>query len=922
MGTRGSSWTGPGGEVHDPLRIVLAVLMLVLACGVAEGTEPRDPPPRLAAGNILILQSNGAGVPFAELFNSAFISEFTERGGSIQSLRIEYLDLLPRSDPGVLRALTELLHRKYDRTTFDFIVAVNPPATDFLFGEGAFLAGKAPVLSLYPGSVVPRNLAGRVGLIGSAFDFGGTLRLAQDLKPWARRVLLVAGSGSSDRMYETQAWRAFQPWTGKLAFESTAGRSLPEILTRVSEAGDDTIVIFATLFADGTGTGFVPKEAAIKVARACRQPVFGTYEPLLGTGVVGGSILNISENGRQIARMALDALHGKDPLPGNQPVVEFPNHPRPMFVWPDLKRHGLNPDRIPKEALLLQRPPNPWTHAKPAVLSIFAVLVLLAASTLGLAIQNRRRKEAERIAMENLAGLKRAEADLFRSQANLRALIDNTADLIWSVDPAFRFITFNQALADLILKVHGKTIAIGMPLSEVLPPEMVEPWVHLYEQVLGQGSHFQETIPVPDGRRLEFSFHPIRQDGAVVGISVFGKDITVQTRLREQVHQSQKLEAVGQLAGGVAHDFNNALTGIISAAELLRQRELPPDQRSAFIEMILVAAQRAGSLTGKLLAFSRKAEKSSTSVEVAAIVDDTATILRRTLDKRITILVEKRASGTRVIGDDALLQNAFLNMGINAGHAMPQGGTLTFLLEECALDDAYCSHSPFDLEPGPFLRISIQDTGCGMVPGILDRIFEPFFTTRGQGEGTGLGLSAVYGTVQDHHGAIQVYSEPGRGTVFHVYLPLASGGTEVPLAEVPIESGQGTILLIDDEELIRISGKAILERIGYTVLTGEDGAAGLAILEAHRGEVQLVILDMIMPVLGGRDTLHRIREIDRDVPVLICSGFSREGELAGMKDEGILGFLHKPFRRAELAGAVARAFRGDPSSRSPREDFP
>jgi two-component system, cell cycle sensor histidine kinase and response regulator CckA len=921
MGTGGIRRSGSKGEVRDPLRILLPIVVMILCLFPAVGAAAREPSGSTGLGHVLILQSNAPGVPFTEFFNSAFISEFTDRGGSVQSLHIEFLDPVQGPDPETRRTFIELLRRKYAGVTFNFIVTVNPQAMDFLFGEGAFLAGNAPILCLYPGRDVPRRRAGRVGLIGSTLDFGGTLRLAQALEPGPRKVLLVAGSGPSDRMYEAQARQAFEPWTGTFAFESTAGLALPEILARVARVGDDTLVLFGTIFADGTGAGFVPKEAAAKVARACGQPVFGSYEPLLGTGVVGGSMLSITGNGHQIARMAMEALQGKDPLPGKEPVVTLPDRPLPMFSWPDLVRHGIDPDRLPKDALILQRPPNPWNHYRGAILSTLAVLAVLTASTLGLAIQNRRRREAERVARENLVGLKRAEADLYRSQANLRALIDNTADLIWSVDPAYRFITYNHALAELIRKVHGKTVAKGMSISEVLPPEMVGPWIHVYEQVLAEGSHCQETIPVPDGRRLEFSFHPIRQDGAVVGISVFGKDITEQTRLREQVHQAQKMEAVGQLAGGVAHDFNNALTGIISAAELLRQRDLPLEQRSAFVEMILVAAQRAGGLTGKLLAFSRKAEKSSTAVEVVSIVDDAATILRRTLDKRITILVENRASTTRVIGDDALLQNAFLNMGINAGHAMPQGGTLTFSLEECELDEAYCGHSPFVLEPGPFLRISIQDTGCGMDPGILDRIFEPFFTTRGQGEGTGLGLAAVYGTVQDHHGAIQVYSEPGRGTVFHVYLPLAGGEAAAPVVEAPVESGHGTILLIDDEELIRISGKAILERLGYTVLTGEDGLAGLALLEARRGEIQLVILDMIMPVLGGRDTLRRIRQVDREVPVLICSGFSRDGELAGMKDEGILGFLHKPFRRAELAAAVARAFRNPPSSEGARGNF-
>ncbi|HWQ09129.1 MAG TPA: ATP-binding protein, partial [Holophaga sp.] len=392
-------------------------------------------------------------------------------------------------------------------------------------------------------------------------------------------------------------------------------------------------------------------------------------------------------------------------------------------------------------------------------------------------------------------------------------------------------------------------------------------------------------------------------------VNGFIVDITEQRRLREQLNQSQKIEAVGQLAGGVAHDFNNSLAGIIGAAELLREGAMSAQDSRHYIDMILSTAERAGQLTKKLLAFSRKAAKTSTVVDVGAIVNDTSAILRRTIDKRIEIVVENRASSAQVVGDDALLQNAFLNMGINAGYAMPEGGRLTFTLEDTVLDEAYCSRSAFELEPGDYLEIAVEDTGCGMSQETLQRIFEPFFTTREQGKGTGLGLSAVYGTVQDHHGAILVYSEPGRGSVFHIYLPLAADGKPAVAADAPIEQGSGTLLVIDDEELIRVTAKAMLERLGYTVLTAGNGAEGLEVLVDQKDRIQLVILDMIMPVMSGKDTFRGIRALDRTLPVIICSGFSKEGELTWMREDPFVQFLRKPFRLAELANGVAEALK-------------
>ena len=450
-------------------------------------------------------------------------------------------------------------------------------------------------------------------------------------------------------------------------------------------------------------------------------------------------------------------------------------------------------------------------------------------------------------------------------------------------------------------------------------------WDHVehYQELMdilrrsGQVHGYEMETRLASGKiKWHLLFADLTKDQAC--ITGFLLDVTEQKKLREQLNQSQKMEAVGQLAGGVAHDFNNTLTAIINAAELLRQDQLSK-QGWKLVDLILLAAERAGQLTRKLLAFSRKSAKSSSPVDVAAIVNDTAAILRRTIDKRIEILVASRASSAWVVGDDALLQNAFMNMGINAGHAMPEGGTLTFQLENVALDEAYRRLSPFALEPGDYLEIAIKDTGHGMSPEIQRRVFEPFFTTKEQGMGTGLGLSAVYGTIQEHHGAITVYSEPSQGSVFHVYLPLAAEARVSAPDELPIEHGSGTLLVIDDDELIRITAKAMLEELGYTVLMAENGRMGLELLAARKDEIQLVILDMIMPVMGGRETFNRIQELDGTIPVIICSGFSKEGELSGLKCGEPAGFLHKPFRRAELAATVAEALRERSRQRSVQE---
>jgi len=365
------------------------------------------------------------------------------------------------------------------------------------------------------------------------------------------------------------------------------------------------------------------------------------------------------------------------------------------------------------------------------------------------------------------------------------------------------------------------------------------------------------------------------------------------------------MDAIGQLAGGVAHDFNNVLSAIMGSAEMLKLSSLPQEKQLDFINVIITAAKRAGDLTQKLLTFSRKGIKASTPVDCLKIVSDTISLLKHTLNKNISISIESRTTQHTIIGDDSLLQNALVNMGINASHAMPEGGSLIFTLENLELDEEYCHLSPFEIKPGTYLEISVRDTGIGMPPEILSRVFEPFFTTKDQGKGTGLGLAMVYGMVQEHGGAITVYSELGNGTVFHIYLPVVSDISRPADLHEETIYGEGTILLIDDEELIRITASAILSSLGYQVILAENGEEGVLIFKENMGKIDLIILDMIMPVMGGRETFCHIREISESVPVIIASGFAKEEDMKALKKQGVGGFLQKPFRRAELAEMVA-----------------
>lgn len=375
-----------------------------------------------------------------------------------------------------------------------------------------------------------------------------------------------------------------------------------------------------------------------------------------------------------------------------------------------------------------------------------------------------------------------------------------------------------------------------------------------------------------------------------------------KAELQEQLNHRNKMDAIGQLAGGVAHDFNNMLAGIMGAAELLCLPKRNLDEKGKeYVDVIMQASERAADLTSKLLAFGRKGKTASTAVDVHSIIDDTTSILNRTIDKKIRISVRKDAGNNMVIGDNSGLQNALMNIGINASHAMPDGGEIQIETENIRLKKAYCDASPFEIEPGEYIEIEIRDTGCGIPLENIQKIFEPFYTTKEQGKGSGLGLSAVYGTVQDHHGAINVYSEVGGGTSFHILLPCSEESVNYKQTATEMLVGSGQILLVDDEEIIRITGESMLKEMGYQVLLAENGQEAVEIFQNQHAEIDLVIMDMIMPEMNGREAFIKMCEIDKNCKVIISSGFAKNESLDELRESGLAGFIRKPYRDFELS---------------------
>lgn len=393
-------------------------------------------------------------------------------------------------------------------------------------------------------------------------------------------------------------------------------------------------------------------------------------------------------------------------------------------------------------------------------------------------------------------------------------------------------------------------------------------------------------------------------------------DVTEQKRMEDQIRQTQKMDVIGQLAGGVAHDFNNMLTAILGSAELMERHVKDDASTMKLLGTIQKAAIRSADLTSQLLAFSRKGLKNAVQVSIDATINDVVSLLERTIDKKITLEKRLLASNTFVNGDPSLLQNALLNLAVNARDAMPDGGIIKFATANVELNSSHCKSSTFSITPGPYIEISVSDTGTGMTEETIRQAFEPFFTTKEVGKGTGLGLAAVYGTVTDHLGCVNIYSELGTGTLFKLYLPLCGEQKNEDVTHEELIHGSCGILLVDDEEILREVGQAQLESLGYQVYLAEHGEQALEVYALESENISLVILDMLMPIMGGKETLIKLMGSDPDVRVLISSGFHQEGTLKELEALGAKGFLQKPYIRQELCTAVAETISGQIKNRA------
>jgi len=518
--------------------------------------------------------------------------------------------------------------------------------------------------------------------------------------------------------------------------------------------------------------------------------------------------------------------------------------------------------------------------------------------------------------VRNTTERKRAEEALRRYEC----IVSSASDMLALLDRNFVYLAVNDAYTAVTGKTMGQLV--GHTVSEVFGEEVFDTVIrpHAERCLAGDEVHFEDwfDFPVHGRRYMSIAYFPyLAEDETVLGFAVSGRDIThrkfaeeERDRLEEQLRQSQKMETVGQLAGGIAHDFNNILTAIQGNAELLKLDLPPVGEHMEFVDEVIKGAKRAADLTSQLLAFARKGKWQVVSVDIHDVVTQTVSMLTHAIDRRIEIRLDLHASPSTVMGDPTQLQNALLNLGVNARDAMADGGVLTYATRNVTLTQANCDEHPYQLTPGEFLEIRVVDTGVGMDEQTQARMFEPFFTTKEVGKGTGLGLAGVYGCVKSHNGSISVSSQRGQGTTLTIRLPRADEGSAAetrPAANDASAGGTGHVLIVDDEKSVCGLVSTALRKQGYAVSTCTDGAWGVDYYRQHHREIDLVILDLIMPKMNGQDAFGEMKKINPNVKVIVSSGFSQSQAVNQMLDDGVLAVLSKPFEITKLLNVVAES---------------
>ena len=848
--------------------------------------------------NVLIIHSYHSGLSWTNSVMDGIQKTF-ERSGNFVRISAEYLDTLRFPGTADKNRIAAFIVSKIKVIPPDLVIVSDNEALGFILKYRAGLFPNIPVVFCGINDFLPAMIAGQKGVTGVAEDMSvvDTVNAALRFHPYKKNIIVI---GRKSIPADKHNWDSFVSVLPQFPFDINVAfwddLSSAELNKRIQNLDNNTILFLNGLIVDDAGRPLMYRESTKWITSRSQAPVYSLWEVYLGFGIVGGKLISGYRQGEIAAGIALRILKGENA--DNIPVVSAKEANRYMFDYHQLTRFRVPLSKLPADSVIINQPDSLYHKYKYFVWTMLIVIALLGAFVVFLSINIMRRRNAEKALL--------AKTD------ELNRVFSLSLDLLCIADIKGRFVRLNpvweQTLGYSIDEIAGKKFI------DFVHPEDISATI----EVTAQLAHGKDVIDfVNRYRRKDGSYRWIEWRSTPYNNSLIyaaARDITdrkrteeEQIKLKEQLFQSQKMESIGLLAGGVAHDFNNLLTPILGYSELIIQELGKEDPKRKMLEQINQAANLARTLTKRLLMFGRKQILELQNIDMGDIIKGFEQVLRRTIRENIEIRIIIDPALGLVKADAGQIEQALLNLAVNAQDAMPGGGVLTIEAANTHLDESYTSKHP-EGNPGNYVMLSVSDTGIGMSREILDHIFEPFFTTKETGKGTGLGLATVYGIVKKHGGTIDVYSEKDHGTIFKLYIPRIAG------ADKKIEenmhrnnltvTGNETILLVEDNESVRALAGEMLISLGYNVLTAGNVEKCIEISRNHSSAIDLLLTDVIMPEMNGRDMYDLLKKERPEMKVLFMSGYT--GSIVSGRDalNENINFLQKPFTLISLSQKI------------------
>lgn len=880
-----------------------AILAVVLLPATGLGSDGD------ATKRVFVLNSYHAGFPWTNGITKGIRSVLGE-ADEAPEVYVEYMDTKRYAPETVYPALGEFYRRKYAGQHFDVIITSDDNALFFLLERRKDLFPGVPVVFCAINDPDDPRIASQPDITGVAEDWDarGTIKVARRLQPNLKRFFIVSDITPTGRSH-LECLRRIEPeYKGSLKFVELAELSEADLREALSRVPDDSAVLLLSFYRDRAGKAFSIEEGVSLVAGSSPQPVYTMWDIAVCGGVLGGIVTSGRAQGEAAGRMALAILRGTK-ADGIPVLRSSPNVP--MFDYAAMRRFGIAQSVLPPGSVIINKPFSFYAQYNRLVWGVLGGFTVLVVFIL--------------VLMLNIAKRRRAETALRKSENRLRTVFE-TAETVAFITtdleaPHYHITDFSP----------GAERIFGYSRDEIVGREMA--LLHLGEDVArfpktiealreGATSRSGETTLVrKSGEKFPafLTVHPVINDkGEMTGILGVSIDITERKRaeaernaLKAQVRYAQKLESLGVMAGGIAHDFNNFLTGILCNADLALGNIPDSSPVRTYVQEVKKTAIRASQLIGEMLAYSGKGSFDLRPLDLNNLVTEMGHLLEVSISGRVVLTYDLAEDLPAILADEVQIRQVVMNLITNAAEAICEGiGTVTIRTGVTFVDgqplSSYYTKEP--LPKGNYIYLEVSDNGCGMSAETLERLFDPFYTTKFTGRG--LGLAAVLGIVRGHHGAITVESELAKGTTFRVLLPI---GDAPATLQVPGEDagsnwrGSGKVLVADDEELVRNVATAMLEHMGFEVLTASNGAEAVEICTRHGGEISLILLDMTMPRMNGEEVFKRIRAVRSDLKVILTSGYTEQAAADRFTGVAPAGFIHKPFDLKELREKMREA---------------